>query len=78
MINNEEQFISFISNGFRSISELPNNWVGIGDDASSNENFACQFDGGIYIETIIIRDERSDHGVLIHLSNMPLGCTLDE
>jgi len=42
MINNEEQFISFISNGFRSISELPNNWIGIGDDAakivSDNEN----------------------------------------
>jgi len=42
MINNEEQFISFISNGFKSISELPDNWIGIGDDAAkivtNNEN----------------------------------------
>jgi len=34
MINNEEQFISYISKSFKSIRELPADWIGIGDDAA--------------------------------------------
>ena len=34
MLNNEEQFISYISKSFKSIRELPDDWIGIGDDAA--------------------------------------------
>lgn len=46
MIKNEEQFIDFISKNFESISRIPNNWLGVGDDAAiitfdSNELIFC-------------------------------------
>ena len=46
MIKNEEQFIDFISKNFESISRIPSNWLGVGDDAAiitfdSNELIFC-------------------------------------
>ena len=35
MIKNEEQFIDFISNSFERIKNIPDSWIGIGDDAAS-------------------------------------------
>ena len=35
MIKNEEQFIDFISNSFERIKNIPDSWIGKGDDAAS-------------------------------------------
>jgi len=34
MIRSEEQFIDFISKNYESISKIPNQWLGVGDDAA--------------------------------------------
>ena len=34
MIKNEEQFIDFLSKNYESISQIPTNWLGVGDDAA--------------------------------------------
>ena len=61
MIKSEEQFIDFISNNFNKIKNIPDSWIGIGDDAASidlsNKNV-------IFCSDAMVEDVhfRSSHG----------------